>query len=238
MSTYASQQQTRQQLDELDALLQRMLSLPLSSADPATLKAPSTSAEAFAPLPPTLPAMPAAPPRSSSHAGVQAWRVETVPPVAQLMGSAPGQDELPLADPVDSPAVPPYAPPPPQPRFSVPQIPSANPQGQAASPSVPYPFMAVYGQSGQVPASAQEAAIPAPQWQSPKAVVEPGTPFILWPLVPVNWVFDLFTHLLGPLGFWLRRPSGRTALGWLGILMIVGAVGWAVADWYGMDWTR
>ncbi len=31
---------------------------------------------------------------------------------------------------------------------------------------------------------------------------------------------------------------GRNLLGWLGIAMIVGSLGWAAADWYGAAWTR
>ena len=48
------------------------------------------------------------------------------------------------------------------------------------------------------------------------------------------------SNLLGPLGARLRHGSGRTALGWLGIAMILAAIGWAIADWDGsakLDWT-
>ena len=54
---------TRQQLDELDALLQRMLSLPLNPPD-ATTPAPVATLSAFTPpLPPMAAPAPAPPPR-------------------------------------------------------------------------------------------------------------------------------------------------------------------------------
>jgi hypothetical protein len=50
---------TRQQLDELDALLQRMLSLPINPSDPNATPAPAASLPAFTPpLPPPLSAPP------------------------------------------------------------------------------------------------------------------------------------------------------------------------------------
>ena len=35
-----------------------------------------------------------------------------------------------------------------------------------------------------------------------------------------------------------RGPTGRGILGWFGVLMILGAIGWAAFDWYRVDWNR
>jgi hypothetical protein len=53
----------------------------------------------------------------------------------------------------------------------------------------------------------------------------------------LNGLFDVLTYLLGPLGSWLRG-SGRTALGWLGILALLAAAAWAAGEWYGIDWPK
>ena len=56
------------------------------------------------------------------------------------------------------------------------------------------------------------------------------------PLVPVNWLFDAATWLLGPLGRRLRTPGGRSLLGWTGLLLLAGALAWGVLDWLGWTW--
>jgi hypothetical protein len=129
------------------------------------------------------------------------------------------------------PAVPAYVPPPPQSRFS-----AGPPAPPAGMPS--FPLALNHGQSPPSPAARDDAGIPVPQWQAPKPTVEESVPVMIWPLVALNWIFDLLTYLLGPLGGWLRSAGGRNVLGWLGIVMIFGAIGWAIADWYGIDWTR
>jgi hypothetical protein len=51
----------------------------------------------------------------------------------------------------------------------------------------------------------------------------------------LNGTFNLLTYLLGPLGAWLRG-SGRNALGWAGILMLLAAGAWAAGEWVGYEW--
>jgi len=239
-SSYGNQQQTRQQLDELDALLQRMLSLPMSSAEPATSQTLATNPEEFAPLPPTLPtSKPMTAARANGQTSVHAWRVQVPPPAGPTLASQPGVEELPMAVPIEDagPAFPAYIPPPPQPRFSAGQ-PPALPAGMP-----PFPLALNQTQPVVNPVTAPaiprfDTGIPVPQWQAPKPTADESVPVILWPLVAFNWLFDLLTYLLGPLGSWLRSNAGRNILGWLGIVMIFGALGWAIADWYGIDWTR
>ncbi len=212
MSTqaYSSHTQTRQQLDELDALLQRMLDLPMNSepvhAEPAVAKT-------YAPLPPLLPQESPLPRQGMTAEPVQhAWRM--TPPLDQ-----------PRPAPVDAVA-----------------------DAQFAS-EAPYPYSMVYGEhlvAETLPPFAEPVSSPPPEaapYASPAWAVaaastqEPTQSFLLTPFIVINGVFDALTYLLGPLGAWLRQGSGRTALGWLGIVMILGAIGWALTDWAGSDWT-
>jgi hypothetical protein len=252
MSTtgYSTHQQTRQQLDELDALLQRMLSLP-SETDPTSSASSNfveevpeaMKAEEFAPFPPLLPnvrAMPSPPGAPVVHA----WRVEV--PLATPVEPPPS---LPQAPPAVT-SAPAFSPPPDR-RFTapVPPIPSA---GQPSGPPA-YPYSMVFGPpvapqpaemgmppmpAAAAPTPTQVFGIPGPQWQSTKPSEPPPIPLLLFPLVLLNGLFDLVTFFLGPLGSWLRRTPGRNVLGWLGVLMILGAIGWGLADWYGIEWTK
>lgn len=46
----------------------------------------------------------------------------------------------------------------------------------------------------------------------------------LWPLSALNRMFDSATYLLGPLGGWLRQPGGRTFLGLVGVTLVLAAI--------------
>jgi hypothetical protein len=211
MSTqaYSSHSQTRQQLDELDALLQRMLDLPMNS-EPAHVE--PFAAVATAPLPPVLSQGSVLPrPATIAEPMQHTWRM--TPP------------DLPRPAPVDT---------------------TVDAQFAAEAP---YPYSMVYGQqpvaetlppfAEPVGSSPPEAApYAAPAWAVAAASThEPTGSFLLTPIIVLNGVFDALTYLLGPLGAWLRQGSGRNALGWLGIVMILGAIGLALADWGGPDWT-
>jgi hypothetical protein len=229
---YSTHQQTRQQLDELDSLLQRMLSLPTDAAGASPAPTQLPDVDAFAPLPPSLPGarvfpQPATPTGATAEPVVHAWRVEVpAPPLATPVETPPATDA----------------------RFLPP-----SPLPTAPLPPAPYPYSLVFGQqqpsspppSAAVPpppagfvSPAPAAGIPAPQWQAPRDTATPGVPFLLLPLLVLNRVFDGLTYLLGPVGGWLRRPSGRNLIGWLGVLMILGAVAWGAVDWFGLTWPR
>src|SRR4051812_21442867 len=103
MSTVSqfSQQQTRQQLDELDALLQRMLSVPVggestSASEPSLSEA--MKSDDFAPFPPALPGAQVFPqpvaPTSPTAPVIQAWRVEV--PIAPNAAGYPASPPLAL----------------------------------------------------------------------------------------------------------------------------------------------
>jgi hypothetical protein len=249
MSTpaYVTHQQTRQELDKLDALIQQMLSLPLSVPDPVSPKPPTETSppvpQPYAPLPPTLP-----PAYSQPRPSVQVWRAEGPPPLAVTPNTKPMVGEVPMAVPIDGPplAQPVYNPPPLEPRFFAPPLNPNPPVYVPPQTPIPYPFSAYQAPQGPNPAAPPppmaESVNPAAPWSPapPQQAAKPQEPLpvLLWPLWGFNRLFDVVFYLFGPLGGWLRRPFGRKVLGWLGILMILGAIGWGVADWYGMEWTR
>ncbi|MBO0700009.1 MAG: hypothetical protein J2P46_16545, partial [Zavarzinella sp.] len=118
---------------------------------------------------------------------------------------------VPLATPADEPYLPPTVPAP-------------------ASQSLNYP-PSYAPPVGQFPVAEPVPASPRP------APPRPLVPAALWPLIAVNLAFNFMSHLLGPLGSWLRG-SGRTPLGYVGIGMIVIAGVWAAGEWYGYEWPK
>lgn len=235
---------TRQQLEEIDALLKRMLSLPplaTETRDDPTSVTPT----------PTMPAPSMDTPVPETR--IQSWRVEW-----------PQQPQQPAATP--TPMVTPPAPQPPTtptptlaawgspvnptqqpapilphtPRFSV-YAPPVNP-----GPEVPYaspPFSPAYPPGyapNDYPKTAIPATLPGPAIITPqppaKAVIVDSPHPLLYPLIILNWCFDVLTYLV-PFGSWWRT-IGKTILGRMGVLMLLVAAGWAAGEWYGIDWPK
>jgi hypothetical protein len=184
-------QPTRQQLDDLDALLQRMLALPV---DPGEESADARPAE-----PPT--------------------------PVPQY--PEPPAGNLVLSEPEPPPPSPPSAPRP-APRPAAPQ--ALEPQA-----SVPLPVL------NPVPPTERRPPVlavpePLPPRQALAASRPRGVPLLLRPILWLNRQFDSLTFNLGSPGRWLRRPTGRTVLGFLGLLLLAAAVTLVLLDRFGWTW--
>lgn len=233
ISTYSPNQQTKQQLEELDALLQRMLTLPVNGTEAATVESARipSNPEVFAPSPPT---------RAStfrleacSQPTVQSWRTQT--PVMELNGAADDPMQPPLATAVEVPQGQSI----PEPRFFA--TGATSPQPATSTPPL-FPYSMVFGSQSAIPVSSANHLVPpvtvTQQKELGSATTVPPLPPVLWPVYVLNKLFDLCTFPLGPVGSWLRQRSGRNALAWLGVLMILGAIGWGVADLRGLDWTR
>jgi hypothetical protein len=201
---------TRQQLDDLDALLQRMLALPVNPADePAPPDPPVPYPE---PLPPPAgnvvlddPAPPIAPPpvrlgsadlpvgaasRAAPEEPASARRVYLVD--AASRAAAPAAVPLPLLNPV--------------------------PPAERRPPTLPPPDR---------PRSPRQALI---------ASRPPGEPLLLRPVLRLNRLFDALALGLGAPGRWLRRPAGRTLLGLAGLALLAAAVALVLLDRGG--WVR
>ena len=233
ISTYSPNQQTKQQLEELDALLQRMLTLPVSGTETATVESSrfSPNPEVFAPSPPTHALTPRL--EAGSQPTAQEWRAQT--PVLETIGTVYVPMQAPLATPVEVP----HGQSIPEPRFFATGATSPQP---AASTPPPSPYSMVFGSQSAIPVSPSNQLVSSvtvtQQRGVGSATATPPLSPVLWPVYVLNKLFDLFTWPLGPVGSWLRKRSGRNALAWLGVLMILGAIGWGVADLRGLDWTR
>ncbi len=191
---------TRHQLDELDALLQRMLSLPLSAAGPASpgAGAPTTTV----PLPANWRADPApAPPRVphlAADLGRAVARLSPLPPPVVEAEHIPASQE----------AVPLFGPPAAEPRTV---------RGVDASAYTPVDPVTL----APVTSSPAPAPLPAP----PPA--EDTVPFFAWPVYAANALCEAGLAMAGPPGRVLARPAVKHLLGVAGLLLCAGAVAWA-----------
>ncbi len=57
-----------------------------------------------------------------------------------------------------------------------------------------------------------------------------------WLLTPINRAYDRALAWLGPLGKPLATPAGRNLLGWLGLIMLLGAAALCLGGWLGWTW--
>ncbi len=146
-------QPTRQQLDDLDALLQRMLALPVNPADEP-------------------------------------------PPAGNVVLSDPARPPAPVPLPLLNPV---------------------PPAGRRA-PVLPPPDRLL---------SPRQALI---------ASRPPAPPLLLRPVLWINRRFDGFAFGFGSVGHWLRRPTGRTFLGILGLILLAAAVALVILDQIGWTW--
>jgi hypothetical protein len=185
---------TRQQLDELDTLLQRMLSLPLNPADGGTpTPAPATSWRVDPPAPAAAPAPHiAAPPLPPD------------PPMAR----APV-----VAEPIRPPRPAPM--PPPNPPATTGAF---NP---APPPRAPAPPAAVPEPRFEPPSPFEEMAPVRPEPAAVREEESSPVPVALWPLVALNWTVDLLLGLLGPPGRFLRSGIGKYLLGLAGLALLI-----------------
>ncbi len=231
---------TRTQLDEIDAILKRMLNMSELTPVPPTGPTGFSGSVTPAPVP-----------------------VEHVPSwVSGMAPSVPSPYPAPLPEPSPMPYVPqanpqtqnpffqpqpvpmPYAPAPQvnpytgyagQPLQILPQTPIwadpvQQPQMQPPTAAIVYESTPQYAEAIPTEATAK------PLFSQPKTLDRPPTPTWLMPFVIVNKIFDVLFFLMGPFGAGLRTPSGKNFLGWLGLLMLLGAIGWVVGEWYGVKW--
>ncbi len=247
---------TRQQLEELDALLQRMLSLPVNSAETETASVP--------PPPPPPVASPAPPIAGYSFTSPAAARPAAPRPVA-LRPAAPTR------------------PAPSLPRRSVEVAPGdhswnvplpatggvsvygqwpggIDPLSATTRPILPPPATAA--PSVSPPGALRVATIPSPDGQNrsrdtpppmQRLRVEPAVaeataahmpsplgapiPVHLWPVAALDWTLGKsFGLFFGKPGRWFGQGSGKVLVGWCGVLMLCGAIAWGCVDYFGLSW--
>jgi hypothetical protein len=232
---------TRQQLDELDALLRRMLDLPVQPADAAPSAATPPEPE------PALPAE-AHKPREKSPTGppVSYVVIETAGPSTPEPAAAP-QAPRPEAEPEGwIPFRSSWQPSPQtwgplaeswkQARTAgLPAPPAADSRTAVAEPSSPPAVVDSAPEPKPMPATAPAAPAASPPltltWNPP------ARPRALAPLIWFNRLFDAcLTPLAGP-GRWLRGSGGRSFLGFVGLACLGAAVARALTGGI-LPWTR
>jgi len=228
---------TRQQLDELDALLQRMLSLPINPPDaytpPGAVANVPAAYPAFAPpLPPPYstpsPVAVAAPPISR--------RVDTATPAPVLHLYA-----APAAAPPPTPSVAPprvVAPPPPAPpsvaapartpaprpaaTFTPPSAPAVAPPAPPQAPVKAAPPRAETSAAPPSPRVALLVPMSSPAERSEPAPTVPEPPsLIVMPLVLFNQGVNTSLGLLGLPGRILRSGFVKTLFGLSGLALLI-----------------
>lgn len=211
---------TRQQLDELDTLLQRMLGLPLGPP-------PDGPAEPRRPADP----LPLPDPVSRAPAG---WRADAPAPAARPpFVTAPVSVSL---TPTAEPAVRAFAPP-----TADTGVPPSTGDWLGRGPMVgPGTLRGV--DAPALPSAFRDPA-PEPVAEEPTVLVTapvvmpspaaPGLPLPLWPLAAVNWVMETALSLLGPVGGAMVRPAGKNVLAVVGGGLLVAAAVWTAR---GMGW--
>ena len=244
---------TRQQLEELDALLQRMLSLPVNQshpqpapmpppppAPPVAAPPPAAATYTFTSPPPGRPVAPrpAVPPRPvpamprrhiEVAPGDNSWNVPLPAAGVSVYGQWPGGVD-PLTAAARTALAPPPAPAPAPPgTLRVATIPS--PDEQNRSRDNPPPMQRLRQESMMNEMAAPNSAV------YPQAAQTPRLPVQLWPVVALDWTLGkALGLLLGPPGRWLGQGSGKFVVGWCGVLMLCGAIAWGVVDYFGLSW--
>jgi hypothetical protein len=226
-STNAAPQLTRQQLDDLDALLQRMLQLPVKDLEePIPSSGPKPRFKANQALEDAQSA-----PLSPSHSSLSETleyspNLSSDEPRGNMLVPPPGN--LILTDPLPSLLKP-----------SPSSAPGPEDTGEDKARDT--------GQWFESPEKEQKAGkgeIVSPAWatrthgrfQTSVSSRPPEVGLWLRPLVWGNRLFDSFTLGLGAPGRWLRRPGGRSLLGWTGLILLAGAITLVVLGRIGWTW--
>jgi hypothetical protein len=197
---------TRQQLDELDLLLQQMLGLPVNPATEEADPGPAESADLEQVSP-----------------GIASEAESTAKPAAAptLPLATVEEPEGELREPMNS--------------SSETDGQAASTPGRLDHPSHE-PELERIAALEQLEAQLSQKLQTPPdkgdksRAQEPVRVDSRRPAGWLLPLVWCNQVFDWLTIPLGPLGRWLRGPSGRFLLGWTGLALLAAALAWSLVD--------
>ena len=216
---------TRQMLDELDALMERMLAVPVSDGEEES-PAPSAIPQKSRPLAPTLTLLQVPP----EEAPVEEPRPE-LPPL-DPPHDRPNPSHLPIRAPRGNKAEDAA-------EFSATMAPSLLSNFSYRTPELP----PLPGLPAAAPEAFSSRALPPLSSPSVDAVLdevpEPIASPMDWLLLPIIWcnrLFDHGTRVFGDSGNWLRSPLGRMLLGAVGLILLAAAGAWASRDWLGWTW--
>jgi len=215
---------TRQQLDELDTLLQRMLALPLNKPD--TVPAPVL---AELPLPPPSsgpePTNWSPPPEFPRPARPSFLTLTPAPEPADDFAPRPSEHRL-MADLLPFPI--PTDPPPPG---------GPGTLRGVDAPATPAGFVSAFAAFND-PAADPLAPISAPEFPAPPPAATTPPPAasgigLFTPVALANRVIEGILDWCGPLGYWLTRPAVKRLLGYAGLVLLTGAIWWTAR---GLGW--
>jgi outer membrane biosynthesis protein TonB len=214
---------TRHLLDELDALMQRMLALPVEQDEavpPATAALKDSPALRPVPAPVVEAPVPTVTPARPKYLEIARPEPAARPApnlVPASKAAEPARKEV-LAARLPAPAA---APPEPAETGPADTSVAIGPEifaGLKAGPALLQPRPAL--------------SRPRPALRRP----ERSRGWLLGSLYWTNRAFDRGTRWLGGPGRWLRSPGGRSVLGWFGIGLLTVALGWQVLAWLGWTW--
>lgn len=197
---------TRQVLDELDALMERMMALPVNDLDNAAIihpdfRVPTVSA--------TVTILDTPPPTADSDPAPPRLDAEHQPSIA------PPHDSSAYSQP---PVATGYYATSPSAGFEKANVDPAH--GLLPDELLPSSVLAMTTPAVDV--------LPTP----PRGIIQVFRKPLFW----TNSGFDWCVSLLGPGGRWLHRPSGRNFLGVSGLAFIGLALAWLIKDWLGWTW--
>jgi hypothetical protein len=211
----ATLQSTRQMLDELDALMDRMLAIPVNELDdPPTaprgiVRMPTVSA--------TLTVLDATMEDEDVPAKEEPLPLRQSFPSYRADLASTSQETKPLPLLIEPPPF--------------------RPSQKAIEPEPdPIPEEVI------PPSISAITALSVPAFNSDTAEAPPSLPEVslasrcLLPLLWFNQGFDKCTFLLGGVGRWLRGTRGRYFLGLAGLALLAAAGLWLVKDWLGWTW--
>jgi hypothetical protein len=220
----ASLQSTKQMLDELDALMEKMLTLPVNDLGdaaafpPPVVKEPTLSATLTLLSPPSVPAPAPTPPLSKKPASRPSYQIPA------LAAPRPRVEE-PAAPPSPLPFNPPH--------FEMPPVEASEPESLRFDTPEPEPEPLT---NEVMPVSVLPRLEPLMNEIAEPPSSSFGTQWLYLPLVWVNQGFDGATLAFGGAGRWMRSEGGRMLLGFSGVALMAAAVAWFLKDWLGWNW--
>ncbi|MGE3803147.1 MAG: hypothetical protein AB7K24_00585 [Gemmataceae bacterium] len=199
-------QTTQKQLEELDALIQKMLELPVSQLEE----------DPFNDMP--IPAMPTSAPPSPLRTRSERPAASSASPTAPAQEPAEsstktGNTEAPADKKLET------------------IVKKASPEANKNRERLETQFT-----RKATPAAPEPPAGKKPMARLVGRLPRLPDDWHLLPLLWPNRAFDQLTTRCGRPGIWLRGRSGRLFLGITGIVLAVAACAWAILDWIAWNW--
>jgi hypothetical protein len=241
---------TRQMLDELDALMERMLSLPVDELDMSSPAPPPSLMTLDEPREAAVDGPSSDAPSDAPRSAVLPTPAQPVAQVAELRSETQADWQPPPLE--SSPHLQgPHLRPVPSGKIIVGRL-SAPPLYSPPLPEEAKKNAQAIESADEQPVDILAAAPVLPEVALPPLIVKPSVkPSVkpparrrsLWHagrqlLLRLNQAFDQATTWLGGTGHWLRSVRGRRVLGLAGLALFALAIVWCLHDWLGWNWFK